>query len=154
MTTKTNTTADRIEKTTVLRAPQKRVWQALTDPQQFATWFGCTLNGPFTPGQNVTGEIRMKGQAFKLEFMIDRLDPEDYFSYRWHPYAIDPTKDYSSEPMTLVEFHLRTVPEGTELTVIESGFDRVPEHRRAEAYRMNSGGWNAQVENIRRHVES
>jgi uncharacterized protein YndB with AHSA1/START domain len=154
MTTTTNTTPDRIEKTTVLRAPQKRVWNALTDASQFATWFGCTLNETFAPGRKITGEIRMKGQVFKIEFTIDRLEPEDYFSYRWHPYAIDPNKDYSSEPATLVEFHLKTVPEGTELTVIESGFDRVPEHRRAEAYRMNSGGWNAQVENIRRYVES
>ena len=152
--TTTTQTADRIEKTTVLRAPQSRVWKALTDARQFATWFGCTLNESFAAGRRITGQVSMKGQPSTIEFTIDRIDPEHHFSYRWHPYAIDPTRDYSSEPMTLVEFRLKPVPDGTELTVIETGFDRIPEHRRAEAYRMNDGGWKAQVENIRRYVET
>jgi malate/lactate dehydrogenase len=41
---------------------------------------------------------------------------------------------------------------GTELTVIESGFDRIPAHRRAEAFRANSQGWAKQVERIARYV--
>jgi len=145
---------DRIEKTTLLRATQNRVWRALTDHAQFAAWFGLTLNEPFTVGRTVTGEKTMRGQTFAIDFTIDRMDPEELFSYRWHPYAIDPKVDYSREPMTLVEFRLRTVPEGTELTVTETGFDRIPEHRRAEAYRMNTGGWGSQVENLRRYVEA
>ena len=145
---------DRIEKTTVLRATQNRVWRALTDHAQFASWFGITLNESFAVGRTVTGQLNMRGQTFTIEFTIDRMDPEDRFSYRWHPYAIDPKVDYSSEPMTLVEFRLKTVPEGTELTVIETGFDGIPEHRRAEAYRMNTGGWESQIEKLRRYVES
>ena len=152
MTTTTAST-DRIIKTTVLRAPQTRVWNALSDAKQFAKWFGITLNEPFTVGRTVTGQLTMRGQTFAIEFSIDRMDPEERFAYRWHPYAIDPKVDYSSEPMTVVEFQLKTVPEGTELTVIESGFDRIPEHRRDEAYRMNTGGWGSQVENLRRYVE-
>ena len=145
---------DRIEKTTVLRATQNRVWRALTDHAQFASWFGITLNEPFTLGRTVTGQLTMRGQTFSIEFTIDRIDPEKLFSYRWHPYAIDAKVDYSVEPMTLVEFHLKTVPDGTDLTVIETGFDRIPEHRRAEAYRMNTGGWESQIEKFRRYVES
>ena len=152
MTTTTAST-DRIIKTTVLRAPQTRVWNALSDAKQFAEWFGITLNEPFTVGRTVTGQLTMRGQTFAIEFSIARMDPEERFAYRWHPYAIDPKVDYSSEPMTVVEFQLKTVPEGTELTVIESGFDRIPEHRRDEAYRMNTGGWGSQVENLRRYVE-
>ena len=152
MTTTTAST-DRIIKTTVLRAPQTRVWNALSDAKQFAEWFGITLNEPFTVGRTVTGQLTMRGQTFAIEFSIDRMDPEERFAYRWHPYAIDPKVDSSSEPMTVVEFQLKTVPEGTELTVIESGFDRIPEHRRDEAYRMNTGGWGSQVENLRRYVE-
>jgi len=153
MTTTLQTT-DRIEKTTVLRAPQTRVWRALTDVSQFSAWFGITLTEPFTAGRTVTGQLSMKGQQFTIDFAIDRLDPEQYFAYRWHPYAIDPKTDYSAEPMTLVEFRLKTVPEGTELTVIESGFDKIPKHRRDEAYRMNDGGWKSQIENLRRYVAS
>ena len=147
-------TTNRIEKTTVLRAPQARVWRALTDHSQFGAWFGIVLNEPFTTGRTVTGAMNYRGQAITIEFAIDRIDPEQFFAYRWHPYAIDPKTDYSSEPMTLVEFQLKSVPEGTELTVVESGFDRIPQHRRDEAYRMNDGGWKSQVENLRRYVAS
>jgi len=154
MTTTTKTSAERIEKTTILRAPRSRVWRALTDHSQFATWFGLELDEPFTVGRTVTGQKTMRGQTFTIDFAIETIRPEDYFAYRWHPYAIDPKVDYSSEPMTLVEFRLKSVPDGTELTVTESGFDRIPQHRRDEAYRMNDGGWTSQVEKLSRYVSS
>jgi uncharacterized protein YndB with AHSA1/START domain len=145
-------TTDRIEKTTVLRAPQARVWRALTDATQFAAWFGVKLNEPFAVGRTVKPQLTFRGVEHVFDMAIERMDPEEYFAYRWHPYAIDPKTDYSTEPMTLVEFRLKSVPEGTELTIVESGFDRIPAHRRDEAYRMNDGGWKAQIENLRRHV--
>lgn len=152
--TTTSLTADRIEKTTLLRAPRTRVWRALTDHSQFATWFGLTLNEPFEVGRTVTGEKTMRGQTFTIDFAIERMDAEEHFAYRWHPYAIDPKVDYSTEPMTLVEFRLKEVAEGTELTVVESGFDRIPQHRRDEAYRMNDGGWTSQIDKLARYVET
>ena len=69
-----------------------------------------------------------------------------------HPYAVDPNIDYSTEPTTVVEFRLEEVRDGTLLTVVESGFDRIPAERRAEAFRMNAQGWDAQMQNIQRHV--
>jgi uncharacterized protein YndB with AHSA1/START domain len=154
MTTTTFTSTDRIQKTTVLRAPQSRVWRALTDATQMAAWFGITFSEPFEVGRPTQGQLTIRGERVTLDMIIERMDPEEYFAYRWHPGAIDPKTDYSAEPMTLVEFRLKSVAEGTELTVIESGFDRIPVHRRAEAYRMNDGGWNSQIENLRRHVTS
>jgi len=154
MTTTTTTTADRIEKVTVLRAPKERVWRALTDHTQFAAWFGIELTEPFTVGRTVKGQLTMRGAQFTIGFAIARIEPEECFAYRWHPYAIDPRADYSAEPMTVVEFRLKSVPDGTELTVVESGFDRIPAHRRDEAYRMNDGGWKSQIEKLRRYVAS
>lgn len=145
---------DRIEKTTVLRATQSRVWRALTDTTQFGAWFGIKLTEPFTPGRTLQGHMTYRGKDIIVDFAVERMNPEADFAYRWHPYAIDPKADYSGEPMTLVEFRLKSVPEGTELTIVESGFDRIPQHRRDEAYRMNDGGWTGQIENLRRHVAS
>ena len=54
--------------------------------------------------------------------------------------------------MTLVEFILDETADGTAITIIESGFDRIPLARRAEAYRSNDGGWAGQIKNIARHV--
>jgi uncharacterized protein YndB with AHSA1/START domain len=137
---------DRIEKEILLRAPRARVWKALTDSKQFGEWFGIQLQEGFVPGARVTGQMLAKGwEHVKIDFNIDRIDPETYFSYRWHPFAIDPKVDYSTEPTTLVEFRLEEVEGGTRLRTIESGFDRIPAARRDEAFRMNDGGWTSQI---------
>jgi uncharacterized protein YndB with AHSA1/START domain len=144
---------DRIEKTVVLRAPRSRVWRAITNAEEFGSWFGVKLEGGFSPGARVTGRITIPGyEHVVMEVTVERVEPERLFSYRWHPYAIEPGVDYSGEPTTLVEFRLEEVTEGTRLTVTESGFDRIPAARRAEAFRMNDQGWTGQLKNIERHV--
>lgn len=147
----TTTETDRIEKTVILKAPRSRVWGALTDARQFGEWFKVTLNGEFKAGATIAGTITYPGyEGLRLEMVVDRIEPERLFSYRWHPG--DPKSDYASEPMTLVEFTLEEVPGGTRLTIVESGFDKLPLARRAEAFRMNEGGWTEQIQNIERHV--
>jgi len=144
---------DRIEKTIQLRAPVSRVWRALTDAQEFGTWFRVKLTGPFAVGATVRGHITYPGyEHLKMEVVVERMDPERLFSFRWHPAAVDPNADYSAEPTTLVEFRLQEAAGGTRLTVVESGFDRIPASRRDEAFRMNAGGWAEQLKNIERHV--
>jgi len=147
------TTTDRIEKSILLRAPRTRVWRALTDAEEFGTWFRVKLDGPFQEGATVRGRITYPGyEHLTVEMRIERVEPERLFSYRWHPYAVSPEVDYSAEPMTLVEFRLEAAHGGTLLSVVESGFDRLPSARRAEAFRMNESGWSAQLTNIERHV--
>jgi uncharacterized protein YndB with AHSA1/START domain len=148
------TTTDRIEKQIVLRAKPARVWRALSDAREFGTWFGATFEGDFAPGKEARGKITYQGQELTVVFMVERMEPERLLAFRWHPYAIDPAVDYSSEPMTLVELVLTPVPEGTRLTVTETGFDQIPIARRAQAFEMNTGGWAHQLENIARHVHA
>lgn len=144
---------DRIEKKLVVRAPRARVWRALTDVAEFNSWFRVKLEGKFEPGAHVRGFITVPGyDHVQMHVIVERMERERLFSYRWHPYAIDPNVDYSSEERTLVEFILEDHPDGTALTVVESGFDKVPAARRAKAFEMNSGGWAAQLENIAKHV--
>lgn len=146
---------DRIERSIVLKAPRSRVWKALSDPAEFGAWFRAELGGEtFAPGQTARGAITHPGfEHVTLELQVERVEPERVFAYRWHPYAIEPGVDYAAEPTTLVEFTLEDVDGGTRLTVVESGFDAIPVARRDEAYRMNSGGWEAQMHNIARHVD-
>src|SRR6185436_13188642 len=113
---------DRIEKSVILRAPRARVWRAISSAEEFGAWFGVKLEGALTPGARVLGKITTPGyEHLTMEVMVERLEPEHLLSYRWHPYAIDPGVDYSSEPTTLVEFQLDEVAEGTRLTLTESG---------------------------------
>jgi uncharacterized protein YndB with AHSA1/START domain len=145
--------SDRIEKTIELKASVSRVWRALTDHREFGTWFRVRLDGPFEPGQVSRGRITYPGyEHLRWDAVVQKMEPERLFSFTWHPYAVDPSQDYSNEPSTLVEFTLQPIPGGTLLRVVESGFDRLPASRRVEAFRMNDSGWGQQIKNIERHV--
>jgi uncharacterized protein YndB with AHSA1/START domain len=146
---------DRIERSTLINAPRERVWELLSNAEQFGTWFGANLKGQaFAPGQRARGNITYPGyEHIFFDVLVERVEPQDLLAFRWHPYAVDPAVDYTDEEPTLVTFTLTDAPgNGTLLKVVESGFDKVPPHRRLEAFRMNSGGWEAQMENIKRHA--
>ena len=149
------TQTDRIEKTVLLQAPLSRVWRAITTADEFGAWFGVRLEGPFSAGAAVRGAITHPGyEHLTMELLVERIEPQRYFAYRWHPYAVDAHVDYSAEPTTLVEFRLEDRHGATALTVVESGFDRIPPARRAKAFQMNDGGWTSQVKNIERYVSN
>jgi uncharacterized protein YndB with AHSA1/START domain len=155
---------DRIEKKILLLAQLKRVWRAVSDAREFGNWFGVEFDGAFVAGARITGKIvptkadaeiaktqkPYEGRAFDL--IVDRIEPERLFSFRWHPFAVDPEVNYSSEPTTLVVFELEEVPNGTLLTITESGFDAIPLARRAKAFAMNEQGWSAQTKLIEKYL--
>jgi uncharacterized protein YndB with AHSA1/START domain len=145
---------DRIHKEITLRAPRSRVWRALTESPEFGEWFGVRLEGPFQVGEKIQGQITHPGyEHLTFQAWVERMDPEQSFTFRWQPHAIDPEVDYSSDPTTLVEFYLAESDGGTLLTVTESGFDALPKEHRSDAFIRNEGGWAAQVENIKRYVD-
>lgn len=155
---------DRIEKRIVLRAPRHRVWRALTDSAEFGDWFGMKFDGPFTAGVPVRGvitpttadaEIAQAQEAYRglpVEIKIEQIQPEQLFSFRWHPHAVERDVDYSTEPTTLVVFTLQDVADGTQLTVVESGFDKIPLARRAKAFTANDGGWTMVMKLVEQHL--
>jgi uncharacterized protein YndB with AHSA1/START domain len=155
---------DSIVKTTVLKAPRDRVWRAVSDSQQYGAWFGARFDGAFTAGAKLTATIvpteadadvaksqePYRGRTFT--FQVERVEPPRLISFRWHPAAVDPTLDYANEPTTLIVFELEEVDGGTKLTITESGFDKIPLARRAEAFKMNEGGWQAQLMLIEKYL--
>jgi uncharacterized protein YndB with AHSA1/START domain len=156
---------DRIEKRVTLRAPRERVWHALTDAKQFGAWFGVEFPGPFVAGQRMVGhmvptqvdpevaKLQEPHRGAKFECWIEAIEPMTLFSFRWHPYAIEPAVDYSAEPTTLVAFELGDAADGrTSLTITESGFDRIPLERRVQAFAANEGGWAHQAELIAKYL--
>jgi uncharacterized protein YndB with AHSA1/START domain len=145
--------SDKIVKHVTLDAPRSRVWRAITDVEQFNSWFGVALTSPFTPGAEVTGKITIpKYDHVTMSIWIETMEPERLFSFRWHPYAIEEGIDYASEPTTLVTFTLEDAGAGTQLTIVESGFDAIPEPRRVRAFTNDSNGWTGQIENIRKFL--
>jgi uncharacterized protein YndB with AHSA1/START domain len=136
-------TTDRIQKEILIKAPRPRVWRAISEPLEFGAWFKVDMSGAeFRPGQPVQGKMTYPGyEGMPFEMEIDRIEAERLFSFRWHPYAVE-TK----------EFTLDEVADGTRLTIVESGFDAIPLARRAEAFRMNEGGWEEQIHNVEAYV--
>ena len=153
MDMKANT--DTITRSILINAPRERVWRALSDAEEFGNWFGADLKGQtFTPGQRVRGLVTACGHDnVWFDVVVERMEAPNVFSYHWHPHAVDPKLDYDREEPTLVTFTLEDAPdEGTLLTLIESGFDKVPPERRLEAFRMNGRGWEFQLKNIAAHA--
>jgi uncharacterized protein YndB with AHSA1/START domain len=149
-----NTSTDRIERRILIKATRARVWRAVADAAEFGSWFGVDFKGKtFVAGKSVQGKITYPGyEHLTMEVLIDQVVPERLLSWRWHPAAIDPAVDYSQEPTTLVVFELEEVEGGVMLSVVESGLDKIPLERRATVLRLNSSGWDAQMENVKKHV--
>jgi uncharacterized protein YndB with AHSA1/START domain len=158
-------TPDQIVKKTVLKAPRDRVWDAVSDATKYGAWFGAEFDGPFKAGAKLTGTMvptkadpvmaakqnPYRGKTFQFE--VERVEPQSVIAFRWHPFAVDESVDYSKEPTTLIVFELTDAPGGhTQLTITESGFDKIPLARRAEAFRMNDGGWTIQTQLIEKYL--
>jgi uncharacterized protein YndB with AHSA1/START domain len=141
-----------IERQIEINAPVAKVWSALTDSQLFGQWFGANFKSEFVSGKTTKGRNTSKNFEIDMEFYIKEIKPQVYFSYAWHPYPMDQKFDYSKEEPTLVEFFLEPVGVGTLLKVKESGFSKVTASRRAEAFKMHSGGWEAQLRNIEKFL--
>jgi len=155
---------DRIEKKILLHAPRDRVWRAISDSKEFGSWFGAEFDGPFAAGARLSARIvptKVDPEVAKMqephsgktfEITVDRVEPMRLLSFRWHPFAVEEGVDYSKEPATLVVFELREAEGGTLLTITESGFDRIPLERRAEAFSSNEQGWEAQTTLIEKYL--
>jgi len=144
----------KIEKRILLRAPRERVWQALSNVEEFSKWFGCETVGVFEPGTRVEMSCMYQGNKIDFHVMVEKVEPGRLLSWRWHPGLPLPDVDYSKEPATLVEFQLEDAEHGTLLTVVESGFDQISLTRRASVFAENDKGWEAQTRNLDRYVSA
>jgi len=145
---------DKIEKQIILKAPRSRVWRAITDYKEFGTWFRAKMETPFVVGKIAHGQITYPGyEHLKLEALVETMDPEHTFVFRWHPGSDAQDLSFDKDPTTRVEFRLDDAPGGgTRLTLVESGFDALPPALREKAFRDNDGGWTEQMKNIEAHV--
>ena len=148
-----NTQNDQIEKVIRLDAPLDRVWQAITDHEEFGQWFRVALDQPFEEGARSTGKVTYPGhEGLPWLAQVERIEPKRYFSFRWHDYDPDSDKSVDEFPTTLVEFEFEESGDDTQLTIRESGFSALGEGRAIEAMRRNAGGWDIQAKHIAEHV--
>lgn len=145
--------SDRIEKTIEIAAPVERVWSALTDHQQFGEWFKVRLDEPFVAGRLTRGEMTYPGfEGFPWVSRTEVLEAPRLFVFDW-PHAENADDDLDAAVWTRVEFRLEPAGEGTRLTIVESGFDAMPEAQRLSRLRDNTEGWDIQARNVKAHAE-
>jgi uncharacterized protein YndB with AHSA1/START domain len=149
-------TEDRVEKTIELRAPRSRVWRAISNGKELGAWFGLgmplELVGDFVPGAQISGTWIIDGREVKEPFCtIEHVEPERALVFRWVPYEVPPGEDHAKHPTTRIEFRLEDIANGTRLTVVESGFSRLPADKQYKR-RENGDGWALQLHAIAQHV--
>ncbi len=137
------TMRDTIEREIVIRATKERVFKAISDPAQIVRWFFDRIEGDIAPG--TTPVIEFEGHG-KYQIYVEAVDPFDYFAYRWVPGneygTLGFLGDVLAHPNTLVEFRLADAPDGTILTLKESGFSTLPAAVAEKQLADNSGGWD------------
>ncbi|SEL88590.1 SRPBCC family protein [Rhodococcus maanshanensis] len=138
-----------VSRTVVIDAPRDRVWQALTEPEHIAKWFGQrAVIDSLTVGARGVFSWDEHGD---MPLEIIEVDEPDRFGYRWGQ-ADDPDLIRGTD----VRFTLRELGGSTELTVVETGFDRVSdvESERRDALEGNRQGWNAELDELVAYLEA
>lgn len=139
---------NKIIKSTEIHAPIEKVWSAITDSKKFGEWFGARIDQNFKAGELSSWQMITPGhEHFKWETRIKKIKPMTYFSMTW-PCGAEQGQDETEKNWTLVEFQLEETITGTKVTITESNFENVPENRRSQAFRDNTGGWEHQIKNL------
>jgi uncharacterized protein YndB with AHSA1/START domain len=141
---------DRIERDVFITAPARRVWAALTEAEQLASWFGdAGAEVELRVGGRLTFRWRQHGTVHAV---IERLEAPRFLSYRW---ALQSDEEPRPGNSTLVEFSLTDEAGGTRLSVVESGFADLewPEAQQERHVRDNSSGWASELGELVAYVE-
>jgi uncharacterized protein YndB with AHSA1/START domain len=135
----------------VVNASRAKVWQALTTAEGWASWFGDEIIGDFVVGQMQT---LVFGKETICYAIVTEVIEEQVFAYKWHPGEDCPIDKHPEAEMTMVRFELEDHPNGTKITLTESGFERVPESRREWCFGQNTQGWSDELKKLFAYVET
>ncbi len=123
------------------------MWAALTTAEGLGSWFGNEATIDLRPG----GSARMSwADGPTVEMRIERVEEPTVFGFTWPIFGLpeeDPRRTY-------VEFTLEPVGAGTRLTVVESGFARLPEDAHGKAYGGNADGWGRELAELAGYLDA
>jgi uncharacterized protein YndB with AHSA1/START domain len=139
---------DKIERKIIIKAPKEQVYAAITNPELIIKWFPDAIEGNFAEGEQ---PIFNFGEHGKSRIYVVAMRPHDYFAYRWVPGSSHFMGDVLSTETTLVEFSLAENDDATEVTMVESGFAKIPAKLAEAAFAQNSNGWNFMLGRLEKH---
>ena len=134
-----------VRRTIRIAAPVDKVWAAVTEPEHISRWFGRTVLDGRGPG--ATGTMTFEGYG-AVPIRVEALDAPHAVTYRW---GNDDARGVLDEHLdeatsTVFTFTLEPVADGTQLTVVETGFDRTSDPAaNMEAHR---DGWGSELDKL------
>lgn len=138
-----------VRRTLWIAAPVERVWSVVTEPEQISRWFG---RAEFD-GSGVGADGTLTFETRRIPIRIEQIDRPRMVAYRWTnddeaarlPERVDP--DHS----TVFTFTLDSVDNGTQLTVVETGFETLSDPAAdLESHRL---GWDSELDKLVALVE-
>lgn len=146
----TTTFSDTITREMILAFPIERVWTAITDPAEVRQWFGDQSDYEVREGGE--GVHQWGDNAHRMRIVA--LDPPHRYVYRWVVEQYDNLETPFDEMQTTqVEYLLESIPEGTRLSLTESGFASHPAEKREQNFADNSGGWTSELAKLPEYLE-
>jgi uncharacterized protein YndB with AHSA1/START domain len=122
-----------------IKATKERIYDAIANPEQVVLWFPETIEGQYKAGER---PILGFGEHGKNQIYIVEARPHEYFSYRWIPGSSHFMGDVLTVVNTLVEFSITETSKGIcKVTLVESGFAKLPIEVAENSFKQNSGGW-------------
>ena len=134
-----------VRRTIRIAAPIEKVWSAVTEPEHISRWFGkAVLEGA---GVGARGSLTFPGYG-AVPIRIEALDEHRMVSYRWgNDDALgSPAAEMDEAHSTVFTFTLEPVADGTQLTVVETGFETTSDP--AANLESHREGWDSELDKL------
>ena len=136
-----------VERSIWIAAPRERVWRAITDPLQVKQWYlaGCPW---VIPALRVGATVTFYNTDTDIQRgTIEAATPPHRFTLRWQPDQVYPAS-------TLVTtFLLAEENSGTRMTIIEAGYESLPEDVRQHRLDETAQGYSVSLEQLKAYLE-
>ena len=139
-----------VRRTIRIAAPIEKVWSAVTEPEHISAWFGrATFDGT-----DVGSQGTLSWPEHTVPLRIEALDAPRMVAYRWNNDDAQGQhrEQFKVEGSTVFTFTLEPVPDGTQLTVVETGFEDTSDAAaNLESHRQ---GWDGELDKLVALLES